>query len=448
MADRPSHAEGLEEYVTPLETTDPDGDLADLRPLVDELSNAEIVGLGESTHGINEFSRLKHRVFRLLVEELDFRLFGLEASFSETLAVNDYVVGGEGDPEAALNGLQNWIWRTEEMTALIEWIREFNADRPLADRVRFHGFDLQYTPGPAKAVSEYLDVADPESLERVLEVLDSLQSGALKDGWDVDEDLIGDAEWTVDELMERFEERRGTYVDRTSDEEYERARLQLRAFSMNVEFASALCEADEAYKVAGMRDELMAEFVEELLAYERAEKIALWGHNGHVMKGGTDGSWPYYDPLGQYLAERFGEAYYALGLEFGHGSFRAVPPAWESDDQERQAFDVDYLHEEWPREELDHEEHGWSATDLPETRLSVLLSDSDEETFFFDVDAAATDSDLGHWFGHHHLVHAIGSVFIEGERAHQTIQAYRLPAEIDGLLYVDSSTPSVPIDAE
>lgn len=436
-------AERLEKYVTPLETTDPDGDLADLRPLVDELSDAKIVGLGESTHGTSEFSQLKHRVFRLLVEELEFRLFGLEANFSETLAVNDYVMDGEGDPEVALHGLHNWIWQTEEMVTLVEWIREFNVDRPLTDRVRFYGFDVQYTPGPANAVREYLEDADPEFLERVRQVLDSLQSGELKDGWDIDGDLIGDAKRTVTGLIERFEGRRDAYVEQTSVDEYERARLHLRALSMSVEFATALYEADEAYQVAGMRDELMAEFVEELLADETAEKIALWGHNGHVMKGGTDGSWPYYDPTGQYLSERFGEEYYALGLEFGHGTLQAVRVASES--EEVQACTVEHLHEEWPRDELDHGALEWSAADRPETRLSELLSERNDETCFIDVTAAATDSDLEAWFEHDHLAHAIGTAFLEGERAHQMIQTYRLPAEVDGLLFVDETTPSVPL---
>jgi erythromycin esterase len=100
----------LTERTATLATTDPAVDLTDLAPVSDALANARVVGLGEATHGTREFFQLKHRLVRYLVMEHGYRLFGLEANFSETLALDRYVVHGEGSPRDALRGIYFWTW--------------------------------------------------------------------------------------------------------------------------------------------------------------------------------------------------------------------------------------------------------------------------------------------------------------------------------------------------
>ncbi|MET9864660.1 erythromycin esterase family protein [Streptomyces sp. NPDC006386] len=63
----------------------------------------------------------------------------------------------------------------------------------------------------------------------------------------------------------------------------------------------------------------MAEAVGGLLN-DPSTKVALWAHNGHITKSRHGGSVP---ATGQHLRTRYGDAYYALGLLFGSGSFRA-----------------------------------------------------------------------------------------------------------------------------
>jgi erythromycin esterase len=56
------------------------------------------------------------------------------------------------------------------MLSLIAWLREFNADRPLENRVRFHGVDPQYAMGPAEAIREFLWEVDPYYLAEIAAV--------------------------------------------------------------------------------------------------------------------------------------------------------------------------------------------------------------------------------------------------------------------------------------
>lgn len=171
----------LEDHVVPVERTASGGGMEDLKPLADVFADRRVVGFGEATHGTKEFFQLKHRLVRFLVTELDFRLFGLEANFSETLAIDDYVVSGEGDPEAALDGIYFWTWNTEEMLALIEWLRRYNEGQPLAEKVRFYGFDCQYTRGPARALGTFFERVDADYLDEIEDGIRLLASGRVGD---------------------------------------------------------------------------------------------------------------------------------------------------------------------------------------------------------------------------------------------------------------------------
>ncbi|HBE70047.1 MAG TPA: hypothetical protein DDW52_18020 [Planctomycetaceae bacterium] len=132
-----------------LKTASPEQPLEDLEQLDSFLASPRIVALGESTHGTREIFQMKHRVFRYLVEKHGVRLFGIEASYAACLPIDAYVVTGLGDPREAIAGQGFWTWDTEEVLALVEWMRAWNQRRPEGESpLRFYGFDTQdaYTP--------------------------------------------------------------------------------------------------------------------------------------------------------------------------------------------------------------------------------------------------------------------------------------------------------------
>lgn len=108
----------------------------DLLPLLGAVSGKRVVALGESTHGTKEFFLLKHRVVEALVTEGGFRHFAMEVHPEHVGApINDYLNG------APLNVKLGWPWGTQEYLELLEWMRNFNRNRPLHDRIRFYGID-------------------------------------------------------------------------------------------------------------------------------------------------------------------------------------------------------------------------------------------------------------------------------------------------------------------
>ena len=119
----------LERDAHPLRTTEPQGDLGDLRPVGRMVKDARVVGLGEATHGSHEFFAMKHRVFRYLVEEKGFRSFALEGSWSSGLRLNDYVLHGKGDPRRIMReefqDIYSW-WNNTDYLNLLTWMRSYN----------------------------------------------------------------------------------------------------------------------------------------------------------------------------------------------------------------------------------------------------------------------------------------------------------------------------------
>lgn len=413
--DGPTDAtERIADASVPLETLDPAAELDDFEPLKPVFADATVVGMGESTHGTREFFRVKHRLFRYLVERLGFRLFGLEANFAETLAINDYVLDGEGDPRDALAGINYWTWRTESMLSLIEWVRSHNEGRDPARKVQFHGFDTGRAGPSARAVAEYLAAVDSDSFAEHRDDLERLADDGLPtEETDAFESRLETARTLVEKLRTRLHDARESYVATTSEAEWERALRQLRIIEQAERIVRETYDQSNPGK---LREQFMAENVSWLLEHTDSDSVALWAHNGHVMDGDLDGMG---QSMGSNLRAEYGDDYYALALDFGYGAFQSV-----GDSSELETFTL-----ECPAEGT----------------LLATLTDVDHSPFVVDFDSVADDHRLDATFGKPAEVHRIGGIFDtdwDRQRYHMSV----VPNDVfDGLLFVEESSPSVHI---
>jgi len=150
----------LRAHAIPFDTDDPARDGLDLVPILHLVGNARVVGLGEGTHGTREFSRMKHRLVRALVEDLGFDHFAMESNYPETERLNRYVRTGEGDPRAILRDMHLWTWNTEEVLDLVQWMRAYNASG--RHPVQFQGFDMQRPIASIDSLTAFIRRADPD----------------------------------------------------------------------------------------------------------------------------------------------------------------------------------------------------------------------------------------------------------------------------------------------
>jgi prolyl oligopeptidase len=108
----------------------------------DLVGSARVVALGEPAHGAHEPLAFRNRLFAHLVEEFGFTAIALESGLSESRRVNDFVLGGRGDPRAIARDNLTWgFGGYAENVELLRWIRQYNAAAP-ARKVRFYGIDV------------------------------------------------------------------------------------------------------------------------------------------------------------------------------------------------------------------------------------------------------------------------------------------------------------------
>ncbi len=399
----------LKKAAVPLATAEAGHGFEDLRSIAPWVSGARVVALGEATHGSREFFQLKHRMLEWLATEHGFTLFGIEANFAEALAVNEYVLTGKGDPSAALAGMYFWTWNTEEVLALIQWMRAYNADPKHAKKLKFYGFDMQYTPGSHKALKEYLRKVDPALAQKVEAPLAPLFSKeALLPGRPMPPEKASALRASLAEVQKQLEVQRAVYVKKSSARDHAFAVRHAALLTHLVELASM--PRRDAYSA---RDRIMAENVRWLLEQEGPDaKMVVWAHNGHVN---TANALPFIS-LGRHLRETLGDSLYVFGFVFNQGSFRAFHMATSGEPSQ-----------------------GVIAHTVPPARpgtLDASLALVGLPLYALNMRGTPRDSPLGKFFGEARWSRQIGSAYGEGFPDDKVT----LAEEFDGVLFVEKTS--------
>lgn len=142
----------------PVAGDDPNlGTTADLEPLRRLIGDATVAAFGESYHTSGGFYRMKHRIFRFLVQEMGFRAFAIESGWEGAQLAATYVQTGSGTPEQAISKHIN-VWQGTEYAELVKWIADWNRAHPdPADKVTYFGFDIQQPKEDATGLVNYLE---------------------------------------------------------------------------------------------------------------------------------------------------------------------------------------------------------------------------------------------------------------------------------------------------
>jgi erythromycin esterase len=300
----------LRSRATPIAHVEPRADLSDLQFLKPVLGGARMVGLGEATHGTREIFQFKHRLVQFLVTELSFTTLAMEASTSEIEPLNEYVLQGTGDVNEALTA-QGYIgWDTEEIAAMMEWIRAHNSRAADERRVQVVGLDiLLHSRGRARVLN-YLRahaasrVTETEAVFEILaEEEENIASPSLRP------DRVAASLRSLEGLRDfLLAQQKSGRADSAGHLE-----LALRDVQRMVQRALSARARDVAGRLD--RSEAMGHNALELIGNPTASKVIVWAHNVHVAAQYADGR----ANLGSVLRGALGDAYYALGFEFESG---------------------------------------------------------------------------------------------------------------------------------
>lgn len=267
----------------------------DYDPLLDMISDAGFVLLGEASHGSHEFYAARAAITKRLIAEKGFNAVAVEADWPDAYRVNSYLRGNSAatDPGAALATFRRfpvWMLRNQDVHAFIGWLRQHNAGLSAAQpRVGWYGRDLYSIYSSIEAVLEYLDKVDPAAARRARQRYGCFQR------YGEDPQLYGYAtsagvETCEDDVVEQLIELRAHAA--------EYARRDGRVVEddhFQAEQNARLVRAAEAYYRAmfrgrheswNLRDTHMVDTLDALAAHferqGRQPKTVVWAHNSHL----------------------------------------------------------------------------------------------------------------------------------------------------------------------
>jgi erythromycin esterase-like protein len=249
----------------------------------DRFGEAQVVLLGEASHGTSEFYRARAVITRRLIERHGFNLVAVEADWPDA-AVIDSIVRAKPAPaeaETPFTRFPTWMWRNAEFAAFIEWLRQHNASA--GEPVSFHGLDLYNMNASISAVIGYLDRTDPEAAADARR-----RYGCLKP-WKEEPAVYGAL--ARSEGYGRCEEGVVQTLRNLFAREPIYAQDDPEAFLDAAQNARLVANAEAYYRAMyhgsaaswNLRDEHMADTLELLLRWKGPHaKAVVWAHNSHI----------------------------------------------------------------------------------------------------------------------------------------------------------------------
>ncbi|MBK7344325.1 MAG: erythromycin esterase family protein [Saprospiraceae bacterium] len=357
--------------------------------------DVQLIGFGEASHGQGSFFKHKINSFKWLAENAGYKIFALEAGFSEALMINQYVLYGEGSAKEGLKYLNYGVWQIEEFVDLIEWMREYNKEIPLVERVRFYGFDCQMSKGGVDYLKSAQGLIDYDFDHSELELLDDL----LKLQSTRDERLAKSITSRLPAMVMKIEQK---ILESDKDDTFKKTSLTVLK---NLQY---FCDTESNNERNNdlNRSKYMAENIDNILEIEGREvKIALSAHNGHITT--------FYKQreIGYWLKQKYGSRYYALGYEFNQGKILG----WDIMDGELVSRDLT----------IESSKNG---------TFGFLLSTSVGQDCFIDF----TGKKVPEWFSQKQLCSDILGCYGQ-EGCTQRYTNVILSESYDGIIYIDET---------
>src|SRR5688572_22777290 len=104
----------------------------DLDPLMERIGNAELVLLGEASHGTHEYYTWRTAITKRLIEEKKFDFVAVEGDWPDCYRINRYIKGYDTSGKDITDILKTfdrwptWMWANWEIAALGNWLKEYN----------------------------------------------------------------------------------------------------------------------------------------------------------------------------------------------------------------------------------------------------------------------------------------------------------------------------------
>ncbi|MEY9094925.1 erythromycin esterase [Paenibacillus sp. RC84] len=304
----------IKSQAKPLKTIDPMQPFDDLQPLKNMIGDARYVGLGESTHGSSEIFTMKFRLVKYLVTELGFTNFGMEEDWGSGLKLNEYIQTGKGNPREFLN----LLYPTDEIVAMLEWMKEYNADPSNKRKIQFIGLDLKsLDQGVYRQVTDYVKKHYPDMLAEVELSYKELRlsTGSLQDYMKLSPEVRERFKVNAEKVVRLLEEK-----TKQADKEADATELiWVKGTAMAIRNFTTMLIPEDYPSMIKLHEQYLADHA-VWAGVALDGKTMVWGHNIHVAKGIIDKQL-YPDGSGNFLKKRLGDQYIVMGSTTSEGDF-------------------------------------------------------------------------------------------------------------------------------
>jgi len=304
-----------------IQTLEAGHEFTDLQPLRKNIGSARVVAMGEATHGSREFFQARHRFLEYLVEEMGFSVLALEGLDIQSTQINDYILEGKGNLVNAVGASHPFLC-TEEGIAMIQWLRNYNADPSHAKKVKIYGIEVGESRNAAIFLEKYLEKTDPvtaRDFEKKLSWLKKPDVYARLMNYSAEESTA--LLQVLNGFLSRFDREKDAYSSKSLPKEWERARHSARELQQFVE--TIVLPGNNDYHYLNLRAKFMAESIGWILETQPpGTKVVLMAHNFHISLSPYPG-YPF-EFMGMHLRRMLGNDYLSIGFVFNYGSFQGL----------------------------------------------------------------------------------------------------------------------------
>jgi erythromycin esterase-like protein len=314
------------------------GSADDYDLLLELIGDAQVVLLGEASHGTHEFYHERARITRRLIEEEGFAAVAVEADWPDGYRVNRWVRGRSDDRDAfeALGDFERfprWMWRNRDVLQFVDWLHRHNAEQPEDRRAGFYGLDLYSLFASMQEVIRFLEKVDPEAAARArhrYSCFDAFGEDTQAYGYAAEFGVTRSCEdQAVQQLLEVQRDRAGL-AERDG-------RVPEDELFYTEQNARLVRNAEEYYRTMfrgrvdswNLRDRHMSETLEALIGHlargGRRARVVVWEHNSHIgdalaTEMGQLGEWN----IGQLTRQRLGDRSMLIGFTTYSGTVTAA----------------------------------------------------------------------------------------------------------------------------
>jgi erythromycin esterase-like protein len=314
------------------------GEAIDYDALLTRTRDAQLVLLGESTHGTHEFYYLRAEMTKRLICEQGFNAVAIEGDWPDTYRINQYVkndpsVQSSTDAVRDFRRFPTWMWRNQVVVEFIEWLHRYNTSLTQFKKVGFYGIDLYSLFTSAKAVIAYLQRIDVHAAARAKQryaCFDAFKHALQNYGYATMFGQVESCEAAVAAQLAELEAYANTSIKNhpqhpeeffnakqnavliKSAEQYYRAMFSRHTYSWNV------------------RDTYMANTVDQLIHYltdqlQHPAKIIIWAHNSHIGDASATASgYQGQTNIGQLIKQKYGNKAVLVGFLTYSGTVTAA----------------------------------------------------------------------------------------------------------------------------